>query len=74
MSIGCGRHKILRKIELLRMPALGSQAPRFVERDARVVADIHRLVVNPRRPLAGEIDLCAGRPARSSTTRSEQRS
>src|SRR2546427_7907257 len=46
------------------MPALGSQASRVIEWDSRVVANIHGLVINPGRPLAGEINLGAGRPAR----------
>src|SRR5207247_7900691 len=56
--------QILWKIELFRMEALGPEAARFIEWDARVVADIHGLVVNPGRPLAGEINLCAGQTAR----------
>ena len=72
MSIGCGRHKFSGRSSWFRMPALGSQASRFIEGDARVVANIHVVVVNPRRPLAGEIDLGARGSARKCKSSRQQ--
>src|SRR5207249_6853404 len=59
--------------ELFRMKALGSQTPRLIQRDAGVVADVHVVVVDARRPLAGEIDLSACRPARERQQEENQR-
>ena len=49
--------EIFRKIELIGVPGHRSQSSFFVERHARVVADVHVGVVVPRTPFAGEIDL-----------------
>src|SRR2546427_13202984 len=46
------------------MPTLRSQPSRFIEWNSGIVAHIHAIVVNPRRPLAGYIRLGPGRPRR----------
>src|SRR5438445_8291662 len=46
------------------MPTLRSQPPRFIEWNSGIVAHIHPIVVNPRRPLAGYIRLGPSRPRR----------
>src|SRR5258705_6367427 len=65
--------QVLRKIELFRMKALRSQTPRLVQRDAGVVADVHMVVIDAWRPLTGEIDLSARRPAREREQQENQR-
>ncbi len=56
--------EILRKVELVRVPRHRPQTRFFVERHARVVADVHVSVVVPRTPFAGKIDLRVCRRAR----------
>src|SRR5687768_4895550 len=64
--------QVFREIHLVGMPRFGSEAARLIQRDAGVVADIYVRVVNPRRPLAGEIDLGAGGPARYEENKEQQ--
>src|SRR5262245_61031006 len=65
--------KVLRKVELVRMPALRPQSSRLVDRDARVVADVHVRVVDTRRPLACQIDLRMRGPADEQEEQKNQR-
>ena len=64
MSTGCGRHKFSGQVGEIGMPALSPQPPRLVDGDSGIVAHVHSVVVNPRRPLAGNVRLGLCRPAR----------
>src|SRR5215510_7084125 len=65
--------KVFGKVELIRVPALRPQSSRLVDRNARVVADVHMRVIDTRRPLACQIDLRTHRPAREQKEQKNQR-
>src|SRR5262245_26555306 len=65
--------KVFGKVELIGMPALRSQSCRLSDRDTRVVTDVHMSVVDARRPLACQIDLCTRGSARGEEKQKNQR-